>query len=204
MSPPTPLAIATSAATRLLHERKTYVRELDSQQLRISQLEGANTTANNNNAANNDDNDNDDDVKGASVEIEDEMDGNREWVLAQEVGSFFFFFFLSFFPFAFFSFAFFFFFFLFFFFFFWVLSLSRSLSFLLLFKKKKTAFVIFVNALFSPFFLLLGKKGAGKADDRQRLKGVINLFFNVTEEFSVFFGEGGERSKKKKPKILLS
>lgn len=61
MAPPSPLSIATSSVTRLVKEEASYHRELESQQKRIEKIEAE-----------------------AAAGKEDE-DGNREYVLKQEV-----------------------------------------------------------------------------------------------------------------------
>ena len=63
MPPPTPLSIATSSVTRLVKEEASYHRELESQQKRVEKLEA--------------------DI----AEGKPDEDGNREFVLKQEVSS---------------------------------------------------------------------------------------------------------------------
>ena len=63
MPPPTPLSIATSSVTRLVKEEASYHRELESQQKRVEKLEAE------------------------IAEGKPDEDGNREYVLKQEVRS---------------------------------------------------------------------------------------------------------------------
>lgn len=61
MPPPTPLSIATSSVTRLVKEEASYHRELEAQQKRIEKLEAE------------------------IAEGKPDEDGNREYILKQEV-----------------------------------------------------------------------------------------------------------------------